>query len=97
MRKIIQIIVLAGLYVCSPIGVASDATSDQAESQKAVLVTGASSGIGRRITEALAEQGHFVYAGARKDKEASKSSDSSSDSKSKKTGSASKSAKKKSK
>jgi NAD(P)-dependent dehydrogenase (short-subunit alcohol dehydrogenase family) len=34
--------------------------------QHAVLVTGASSGIGRKITEALAAQGHFVYAGARK-------------------------------
>jgi NAD(P)-dependent dehydrogenase (short-subunit alcohol dehydrogenase family) len=34
--------------------------------QKAVLVTGASSGIGRKITELLASQGHFVYAGARK-------------------------------
>jgi NAD(P)-dependent dehydrogenase (short-subunit alcohol dehydrogenase family) len=35
-------------------------------SQRAVLVTGASSGIGRKITELLASQGHFVYAGARK-------------------------------
>jgi NAD(P)-dependent dehydrogenase (short-subunit alcohol dehydrogenase family) len=35
-------------------------------SQKAVLVTGASSGIGRRITELLASQGYFVYATARK-------------------------------
>jgi NAD(P)-dependent dehydrogenase (short-subunit alcohol dehydrogenase family) len=34
--------------------------------QKAVLVTGASSGIGRKITELLASKGHFVYAGARK-------------------------------
>lgn len=33
---------------------------------KAVLVTGASSGIGRRITEVLATNGYFVYAGARK-------------------------------
>ncbi len=32
----------------------------------AVLVTGASSGIGRNITETLAAQGYFVYAGARK-------------------------------
>jgi NAD(P)-dependent dehydrogenase (short-subunit alcohol dehydrogenase family) len=33
--------------------------------QKAVLVTGASSGLGRTITERLAAQGLFVYAGAR--------------------------------
>ena len=35
-------------------------------SQQAVLVTGASSGIGRKITEVLAAKGYFVYAGARK-------------------------------
>lgn len=35
--------------------------------QKAVLVTGASTGIGRKITERLAAQGYFVYAGARKE------------------------------
>jgi len=34
---------------------------------KAVLVTGASTGIGRKITERLAADGYFVYAGARKD------------------------------
>lgn len=34
---------------------------------KAVLVTGASSGIGRKITERLAADGYFVYATARKD------------------------------
>jgi len=33
---------------------------------KAVLVTGASTGIGRKIVEVLAEQGNYVYAGARK-------------------------------
>ncbi len=37
-----------------------------ADKQKAVLVTGASTGIGRKIAEVLAEQGYFVYAGARK-------------------------------
>lgn len=36
------------------------------DSKKAVLVTGASSGIGLKITEVLAAQGYFVYAGARK-------------------------------
>jgi NAD(P)-dependent dehydrogenase (short-subunit alcohol dehydrogenase family) len=38
----------------------------QPQAQRAVLVTGASSGIGRTTTELLASQGHFVYAGARK-------------------------------
>lgn len=37
-----------------------------ADEQKAVLVTGASTGIGRNIAETLAREGHFVYAGARK-------------------------------
>ena len=34
--------------------------------QKWVLVTGASTGIGRAVTEYLASHGFFVYAGARK-------------------------------
>jgi NAD(P)-dependent dehydrogenase (short-subunit alcohol dehydrogenase family) len=37
--------------------------------QKAVLVTGASTGIGRKITERLAREGYFVYAGARKEQD----------------------------
>lgn len=39
------------------------------KSQQAVLVTGASSGIGRNIAETLAKKGYFVYAGARKQKD----------------------------
>jgi NAD(P)-dependent dehydrogenase (short-subunit alcohol dehydrogenase family) len=35
--------------------------------QRAVLVTGASSGIGRKVTERLTAAGYFVYATARKD------------------------------
>ena len=34
--------------------------------QKAILVTGATSGIGLKITEVLSAKGYFVYAGARK-------------------------------
>ena len=40
-------------------------TADAPE-QKAILITGASSGIGRNIAETLASKGYFVYAGARK-------------------------------
>ena len=45
---------------------AAPLAAQQPTVQRAVLVTGASSGIGRKITELLASQGHFVYAGARK-------------------------------
>jgi NAD(P)-dependent dehydrogenase (short-subunit alcohol dehydrogenase family) len=40
--------------------------SAQPPTAKAVLVTGASTGIGRKITERLAADGYFVYATARK-------------------------------
>ncbi|MFC1688954.1 SDR family oxidoreductase [Pseudomonadota bacterium] len=42
------------------------AESDDGNAEKAILVTGASSGIGRNIAETLAANGYFVYAGARK-------------------------------
>ncbi len=49
--------------------VGADARAEQAPRQKAVLVTGASTGIGRNIAERLASEGYFVYAGARKEKD----------------------------
>lgn len=47
----------------------SSAIAAESPAQKAVLVTGASTGIGRNIAERLASEGYFVYAGARKDKD----------------------------
>ena len=57
-------IVLLGLSLAAAIAAAD---APKAAGQRAVLVTGASTGIGREITERLAAKGHFVYAGARKD------------------------------
>lgn len=61
-----SLVLLAMVLVAGTSFAAKVSIADEHSEQKAVLVTGASSGIGRRITEALAENGHFVYAGARK-------------------------------
>jgi NAD(P)-dependent dehydrogenase (short-subunit alcohol dehydrogenase family) len=59
-KTAITLVISAVLLLSNPI----DAT---AADTRAVLVTGASSGIGRNIAERLASEGYFVYAGARKD------------------------------
>ena len=51
---------LLGVLVMNP------ALPAESTAPKAVLVTGASTGIGRKITERLAADGYFVYATARK-------------------------------
>jgi NAD(P)-dependent dehydrogenase (short-subunit alcohol dehydrogenase family) len=67
-RGVRMLIGTLGMVLAGP-ALAADATpaTPAAAPQKAVLVTGASTGIGRKITERLAADGYFVYAGARKD------------------------------
>ena len=57
---------LAALIAAAALASAIPQAATAAE-QKAVLVTGASTGIGRNMAETLAQEGFFVYAGARKD------------------------------
>ena len=58
-----RVVALAALLSMSGI---STIAAQEKEDLRAVLVTGASSGIGLRMTEVLSENGFFVYAGARK-------------------------------
>jgi len=59
---------LVVILTFTPFNAGAQSPGTDAE-QKAVLVTGASTGIGRKITEVFAEKGYFVYAGARKKKD----------------------------
>ena len=61
-----RILVLSCLFLVMDLDVAH-ADGSSSDGPKAVLVTGASTGIGRKITERLAAHGYVVYAGARKD------------------------------
>lgn len=65
MSRFITILILS----CAALLANQNALAEAAPGQKAVLVTGASTGLGRTMTEAMAAQGYFVYAGARKDKD----------------------------
>jgi NAD(P)-dependent dehydrogenase (short-subunit alcohol dehydrogenase family) len=68
MQKLLQIVVIAtALIFATPQTVFADDHS--ADDRKSILITGASTGIGRNLTETLAENGYHVYAGARKDKD----------------------------
>ena len=55
------------LMACAILFVHPCAQAETTPGQKAVLVTGASSGLGRVMAETMAAKGYFVYAGARKD------------------------------
>jgi len=68
MRRLNSFRVLTLLVLCAGVPMLHAAAADaEANGKKAVLVTGASTGIGRKVTERLAGEGYFVYAGARKD------------------------------
>lgn len=62
---IISLMTISG---STPVFAENETTSDH-RSQKAILVTGASTGLGRMIAETLASKGYLVYAGARKEKD----------------------------
>jgi len=59
--------ILVWLMLLAALPVGSNAANTSVQKQKAILVTGASTGIGRKITERLAAHGYLVYAGARKE------------------------------
>ena len=62
-RIFLPCILMVGLTAAAPL----PTPAAEAAGPRAVLVTGASSGIGRNIAETLAANGTFVYAGARKE------------------------------
>jgi len=63
MNKFLQfVIAVAVVFLAVP-------QTASSQDHKSILITGASTGIGRNLTETLAENGYHVYAGARKDKD----------------------------
>ena len=68
MKQLVSILVMISILLLGSVPVAC-AGQDGEKQQRAVLITGASTGIGRKIAEDLAGMGFHVYAGARKQKD----------------------------
>ncbi len=62
MKQLLPLLAAAVFLPTVPQGVFAD-------DHKSILITGASTGIGRNLAETLAESGYHVYAGARKEKD----------------------------
>jgi NAD(P)-dependent dehydrogenase (short-subunit alcohol dehydrogenase family) len=70
MNQISKVLSFAvSLALAAAVPAVSGAQTAATKHQQAVLVTGAGSGIGRKITEKLAADGYLVYATARKDED----------------------------
>lgn len=67
MRRCVVTTLIALTFFACALPVTQITAAAETSAKKAVLVTGASTGIGRKITEHLAAEGYFVYAGARKE------------------------------
>lgn len=65
MKRVLQLI---SVFAATSVLIAAPQTAI-AEHQESILVTGASTGIGRNLAETLASNGYHVYAGARSDKD----------------------------
>ena len=62
-----KLIIISLIFIFTTQTSCAQKTNGNSQHQQAVLVTGASSGIGRNIAETLASKGYYVYAGARKE------------------------------
>jgi NAD(P)-dependent dehydrogenase (short-subunit alcohol dehydrogenase family) len=69
LSAVVTPVLIAAMLLHVSIRANGEAGADEPKAPKAVLVTGASTGLGRATTELLASRGYFVYAGARKDED----------------------------